>query len=464
MSYTHRILILLVSTICVMGCKKLIQIPPNAPNQIVTSQVFADSTDAVAATVALYGNFSGGYGGFFSGGLTIYPGFSADELVTSSTNPTYLQYYTDVVPVTDDQFWFIIYGSGGIYAMNACIEGVTASTGLSGSLKNQLIGENEVMRAFSYFNMVNLFGGVPLVTTTNYLVNDTLSRASTEAIYDQMITDLKDAQARLTSTYPSSGRARPNYYTATALLAKVYLYDHQWQQAADAASLVINSGLYSLEPNLNNVFLDGSNEAIWQVPATTGFAANYQTSEGKLFVPIQHTIVPAFVISNFQLQAFESGDQRAVDWLDSNLVNSVAYYYPYKYKNGYITSGTNTLEDYMVFRLAEQYLIRAEAEAEGATGNAVADLNIIRNRAGLANYSGPTDQTSLLNAIMHERQVELFCEWGSRWMDLKRTGTVQSVLAAEKQGPWLQDNHAALYPVPTRDIQTNPNLTQNPGY
>jgi hypothetical protein len=116
----------------------------------------------------------------------------------------------------------------------------------------------------------------------------------------------------------------------------------------------------------------------------------------------------------------------------------------------------------MFLRLGEQYLIRAEAEAHlNDNTNAIKDLNIIRNRAGLANYAGATDQTSVLTAIMHERQVELFCEWGNRWFDLKRTGTIDAVLGAEKPG-WQP--YIALYPVPLTEIQSNPFLIQNPGY
>jgi len=119
-------------------------------------------------------------------------------------------------------------------------------------------------------------------------------------------------------------------------------------------------------------------------------------------------------------------------------------------------------------RLAEQYLIRAETEANGAgggTNSAVQDLNIIRNRAGLANYSGATDKASLVTAILHERQVELFTELGHRWLDLKRTATVNAVMSVvtpQKGGTW--DANWQLYPIPRTEIQVNPNLKQNPGY
>jgi len=120
----------------------------------------------------------------------------------------------------------------------------------------------------------------------------------------------------------------------------------------------------------------------------------------------------------------------------------------------------------MMLRLGEQYLIRAEARAQqGETTQAVADLNVIRNRAGLPNYSGGTDKASLIAAIFHERQVELFTELGHRFFDLKRAGTINAVMgsvAPQKGGTW--NANKALFPIPISDILNDSNLTQNPGY
>jgi hypothetical protein len=115
----------------------------------------------------------------------------------------------------------------------------------------------------------------------------------------------------------------------------------------------------------------------------------------------------------------------------------------------------------MVLRLGEQYLIHAEAAAElGNLGTALSDLNTVRARAGLGASTAST-QADLLTAIMHERQVELFTEWGNRWFDLNRTGTAGAVLNAEKGG---FQSYMALYPVPFSQIEVNTLLTQNPGY
>jgi hypothetical protein len=144
----------------------------------------------------------------------------------------------------------------------------------------------------------------------------------------------------------------------------------------------------------------------------------------------------------------------------------VTYYYPAKYK-ATTTSGSSFKEYLMIFRLAEQYLIRAEARAmQNNFQGARDDLNAIRTRAGLGNTTA-NDQVSLLTGILHERQVELFTEMGQRWLDLKRAGKVDQVMSVVTP---LKANGAAwksyqqLYPIPFNDIKLNPALIQNPGF
>jgi hypothetical protein len=135
------------------------------------------------------------------------------------------------------------------------------------------------------------------------------------------------------------------------------------------------------------------------------------------------------------------------------------FYYPYKYKSR-LSSGP--AEYYIVFRISEQFLIRSEVRAYlNDLPGSIADLNKIRNRAGLPNTLA-NDQSSLLAAIEAERRVELFTEWGHRWFDIKRTGRADLVLANEKGANWQPTD--TLYPIPFGQIQLNQNLTQNPGY
>lgn len=454
-----KVIMALLLPFCMLtvSCKKLIEIPASPKNQIAASDVFADSADALSAVVGIYNNISTANGiNFLSGNIPQYTGLSADELNIANTNTVYVQIKNNVVLVDNsivESFWNNAYSQ--LYQVNACLEGVTASTTLSASLKMQLTGEIKVVRALYYFNLINLYGPVPLVTSTDYKVTAQLPRASIDSIYALIIGDLSDARTLLNANYPSSGRARPNLYTASALLAKAYLYRGQWLNAENMAAEVINSGQYQLEQDLNNVFLDGSTEAIWQLPAVSTYS---QTSIANTFKPYSSTRIPNYYLTTFLMAAFESGDQRTQKWIGTNMVSGVPYYYPYKYKN---TGLTGTVEDYMMLRLGDQYLIHAEASAQqNNLTDAVNDLNIIRLRAGLS-ASTAVSQTEVLSAIAHERQTELFCEWGDRWFDLKRTGTIDAVLGAEKTG-W--SSYAALYPVPLAQLLLNPFLTQNPGY
>ena len=116
----------------------------------------------------------------------------------------------------------------------------------------------------------------------------------------------------------------------------------------------------------------------------------------------------------------------------------------------------------MILRLAEQYLIRAEARAQqGNLTGAIGDLNIIRERAGLPDLSTALTQDKVIAAVMQERRIELVSEWGQRWLDLKRTGQVDSVLSKIK--PTWKIN-GQLYPIPQSELTNDPNLVQNPGY
>jgi hypothetical protein len=442
------------------SCRKLISIPPNPPSQIPQSRVFADSSDIQAAVAGIYVNFkaSAGAVSWADGAITTSTGMSADELrATSAFDLIAPQFYQDALHIdnsTVGSMWKQAYSD--LYQMNVCLEGIGSTTAISDSLKRLLAGQIKVVRALYYFNMVNLFGGVPVVTSSDYAANAILPRATTDSVYSLIQSDLAYAAANLPAGYPSAGRARPNLYTAEALSARVYLYRQDWDNAAAMASQVINSGMYSLLTDPNKVFLDGSNEAIWQLPAN---GTSQQTAEGATF-NISYTPTPGYVLSNYLLNAFEAGDLRRTDWTKSSNVNGTLYYYPYKYKNR--VAAATTTEDYMILRLSEQYLILAEALArKNQPGVAVTSLNVVRSRANLAGSSA-VSQADVLTAVMHERQTELFCEWGHRWYDLKRTGAADSVLGAEKPGVWQP--YAALYPIPQPERQNNPFLTQNSGY
>ncbi|WP_158994146.1 RagB/SusD family nutrient uptake outer membrane protein [Mucilaginibacter sp. L196] len=463
----HKIKLLGVVIILILtiSCKKLIEIPPSPPQDIAAQDVFVDSTSVIGAIAGVYNNFNESTQvlSVNNGLITASTGLSGDELLTTTGEPAFSQLSNNAILPSNsnmETLWSSSYLS--LYPVNDCLTRIASSTGISESLKQQLTGELKTVRALYYFNLVNLFGGVPIVTSTVYKTTSLLPRASVVDVYNQIIDDLTDARKRLNGNYPSDGHIRPNIYVASALLAKVYLYQSQWQNAVDMASQVINSGDYRLTDSLNSVFLDRSSEAIWQLPAEN---PNQGVVEAATFLPSDAFTISPFPLTATLLNSFEPGDQRKIKWVGTQILsdnngNNVSYYYPFKYKN---RNQAQPAEDYMILRLGEQYLIRAEALAHLSNiTEALQDVNMVRHRAGLLPYAGAMDQASVLAAIMHERQTELFCEWGNRWFDLQRTGTINSVLNGEKTG-WKSTTDP-LYPIPLTEKQSNPNLTQNPGY
>jgi hypothetical protein len=403
--------------------------------------------------------------GFASGGfqsIGYLTGLSADELANYSTDLEQAQFFNNSLLPTNQTINNYLWQEGYriLYQANAVIEGLSAS-GLDSVTKSSLIGEVRFIRAFSNFYLTNLFGEIPQVTTTDYLINNSLIRSSRMDIQKGMLDDLAAAQHQLAEFYPSptgtptEDRIRPNKYAATALQARLFLYIGDWQAAEAASTILINkSDTYSLCQDLNQVFLKNSAETIWQLkPVMPGT----NTNDARAYIlngPPNNA-----ALSDELLNGFETGDRRRLAWIDSVSNGTSWYYFPFKYKA--VTN--NDLAEYqMVLRLAEQYLIRAEARAHlDDISGSQNDLNVIRNRAGLPNTTA-TDQASLLLAIEHERQIELFTEWGHRWFDLKRTGRSTAVLEPLKSPNWQVTD--TLFPIPRIEITNNPKLTQNPGY
>jgi hypothetical protein len=292
-------------------------------------------------------------------------------------------------------------------------------------------------------------------------------------VNEQIIADLLDAQQLLNDGFvdadaknQSDERVRPCKWAATALLARVYLYRNKWSDAIMQASAVINNKALFDTVSLNDVFLKNSKEAIWQLQSVDVNNLYRNTQDAKYFVltddgpsGFNHPVWA----SSYLLNAFEEGDLRRTNWIGDLTLDDITYSYFYKYKLNRPFEDPG--EYLMVLRLAEQYLIRAEAMAEqGDFTGAKKDLNVIRHRAGLEDIDAAT-KGPLLAAILHERQIELFMEWGHRWFDLKRTGKMDAlmeVVTPGKGGNWAP--YKKVLPIPLNDLRLNHNLTQNEGY
>jgi hypothetical protein len=455
----------------ISNCKKFVTVNP--PDTKVTgASVYNNDITATAVLTGIYTSLSSN--GFTQGGLTsmsYYGSLSADELTLFSGSPEN-PFYSNALTSSNiaSVGWNQIYPT--IYVINSAIEGLTATTSLTPNIQQQLIGEAKFLRAFCYFYLVNLYSDVPLVTTTDYSSNALLPRTNRSQVYNQIIADLQDAKELLSTDYLDATllkttieRVRPTIWAATALLARTYLYTDKWDSAAaESAKVISNITLFQL-PDLDNAFLANNAEAIWQLQPV---AAGSNTFDAQTFILPTGPTTGNVYLDTMLVRSFEPGDQRRTHWIDSVIVDANVYYYAFKYKVNNLTP-VDVTEYTGVLRLGEQYLISSEAKAHqgnisGPTG-AVADLNKIRERAGLPDYSGLQDMSSVLDAIQAERRVELFTEWGHRWLDLKRTGTVDAIMTKAcplKGNTW--NTIQQLYPIPLTELKLNPKLVQNPGY
>jgi hypothetical protein len=453
--------------VCFFSCDDFVKVDPPR-TELPRDVLFNDDSNALAAINGLYSNMISEATGFASGGITFYAGLTADELNDYSyADSDITQFFTNSMNsqnAKNELLWSNAYNY--IYHANTILEGLSVSNKLTPNVKSRVKGEAEFARAFVYFYLVNLYGDLPLVLTTDYVANAGLARSSKETIYQQIISDLLSAQMLMSETFDSGdGRIRPNKWAATALLARVYLYTGFWAEAeAQANSVINNTALFGLDSDLDDVFDQDSTEAIWQMkPNFSGF----NTWDGFNFIP-QLPFTINVTVSDELMEAFESGDRRKDYWVGTLSTASDTIYFPHKYK---VRRSYNVEECYMMLRLAEQYLIRAEARAQrGNLTGAIADLNAIRNRAGLQDIDSGIIKQEVLLAIEKERQTELFAEWGHRWFDLNRTKGIMDplrsradeVLNTLKGKDWqLTDS---LFPIPFRDTQNDRQLKQNAGY
>jgi len=442
------------------SCEKFIEVDLPT-DQLTTQSVFSNDESALAAIRGLYSEITKNNVYIGHGAMSVYPALSADELNTNSGDPTEIAYVNNAIPVNSFPLLTNIWQKGyfHIYQANAILENLSISNDISPAVKDQISGEAKFFRAFFHFYLVNLFGPVPLAMTTDYRNNAIIARSDTAIVYQQIVADLLDAQKLVSTNYPTPEKVRVNKWAVTAFLARVYLYLKDWTQAEIEVSNVINSSAYKLS-TLNNTFLPTSSETILQfLPPITQI---WNTSEGFSFLPFSSLASPSYSLTNSLMGSFEPGDERKTNWVNSMAVNNITYYYPFKFKVKSVTAGAPKTEYSVVLRLGEQYLIRAEARANlNNLGGAQSDLNLIRSRAGLSNTTA-NDKVNLLLAIQKERQIELLCEWGHRWFDLKRTGRIDNILSAIKGSNWQPTD--ALYPIPQNEMLTNSSLTQNPGY
>nr|WP_276898082.1 RagB/SusD family nutrient uptake outer membrane protein [Pedobacter kyonggii] len=451
-NFFYKILILIV-VLTVSSCKKFVELGA-PPTQVLFEDSFKTDAAAQSVVMGLYSFSSQANNGLITS-LTFYSGVSSDELQYNASVVLTQEFANNSISNnngTANTIWGTTYQL--VKNANNAISGLSASTTLTPSVKNQLLGEAKFMRAFAYFHLVNLYGDIPLPLKDDYSAfeNATLPRTSTTEVYAQIIKDLTEAQNLLPTAYAGTFRGRVNKYAATALLARVYLYQKDYANAEAQATQVIGSAVYTL-PAPEAAFVNTSNEIIWQIGNISGLSV-----PGAAYVTLP-AVIPNYTLADVTYQSFESTtDLRRTNWTVTKTIGGKTYYGINKYK-----IGTGTGNEYNVaLRFAEQYLIRAEARAQqNNLSGAKTDIDMVRSRAGLGGVSATLDQGQMLTAIEQERKVEFFGEWGHRWFDLKRNGRANAVIGALKP-TWKPTS--VLFPIPQAQILINTNLTQNPGY
>jgi len=432
-----------------------------------------------------------------------YPGGGNEE--------TFYDYDRFILPPSNHHNfvnWSALYT--GIARCNILLNKIAEFKGsdLDESRKSQIIGEASFLRAFHYYQLVKLYGGVPLELESNTAdpAKTRKARASEKEVYDQIVKDLEVAVNALPDTYGSSAsvnKVRATKGAANAMLAKVWAQrsDRDYAKVLQYCNAVISgAGGYSLLQDYTQLF-DGShefnNESILEVPYEAG---NWDASSWgiQLYLAPEDGWQKYCVPSKDLVAAYDNeGDEvrknanivfwtqdvngDPISWADENWnpCQDPAVGTPFNYKAkdpGGWASGDN----YYMLRLADIILLKAEAQNElNSTADAATTMNEVRTRAGLSPISSSLSKSDMKNAILNERRLELAFE-AQRWDDLVRAGVATNVMQALNEytftceggsisAPTKMDyshcdmNHWVL-PIPQLERDVNPNLAQNAGY
>ena len=454
-----------------IACESYVEIEPPT-NKMVTETVFSNEETAIAAVTGIFNElFNSDFSNGYTNSITVLAGMSPDTFKTTDINDDrYGPFQKNEISPSESpdsssnlSLWSSAYNV--IYMCNSVLEGLNGNIHISEDTSKILEGKVLFVRAFTYFYLVNLYGDVPMILGTDYRQNANAKRQPKEKVWDQMTTDLDTALRLLNgySEYKDDERTDVNLFVVQALRARVYLYDKDWRQAETTSTNIIEkSSLFQILNDPNQISVMNNKEAIWQISPLGGLGGGiYFTYTYEGYYLSRGINSSQIKLSEDFINSFQENDKRLSNWIGYN--DERNFFYPYKYKDG--KSWQNVSEYSMVLRLAEQYLIRAEARAmQGNLQKAIADVDVIRHRAGLdlISDSNPTvGQEELLKIIMEERKKELFSEWGHRWFDLKRTGKAKEILSHLKP---LWEPTDIYYPIPNEERAKNPNLSQNDGY
>lgn len=449
--YKGLIVVSIVSLFAVMqSCESFTEIDPPR-NRIEKDDVFTDETSANAAVLGVYLQLTSV--DFGKGLPTVVLGLSSDEMYKYLDDTSSRQLHTNDLVANHNNIKDLWTGAYAVIGQsNAIVEGLESNPGITEEKRQQFIAEAKFVRAYCYFYLTQLWGDVPLITSTNWSLNSKAKRTAKAEITAMLIKDLQQAIVFLPETATNNIRAKQS--AAAALLARVFLFEKNWSESHRYAEMAIANtiGTSGVLPDAGEVFYPQSSETIFQIQPQQFYSSSVESALMNLFGP-------EYLLEDGLIAAFETGDLRKDAWVgQKDGVNYAAKYTT----NPYETGGRSQYN--VLLRASEQLLIAAEAQAhQNNISGAVENINVIRRRAGLSEIEAQgLDQTACLQLVETERRVELFAEWGHRWLDLKRTGKASEVLGGITGKNWKAED--ALYPIPSTEIKLNPNLTQNKDY
>jgi hypothetical protein len=435
------ILVFALLALLFISCEKVLDVEPT--ESLSTDQAIQNRNDVLRALTGCYDALQ--QAGMYSLDMVVIPDLVADNLDHSGTRQEYGQIDNNSILAENfliEGIWNDSYDA--LNRVNSLLDKLPEIDDLTAEERNNISGQLYFLRALVHFNLINLFGPVPIKITPTYGIDDNLDvpRDTKEAVYTQVLTDLNNALGKISNQEP----IKASDAAVKALLARVHLYLENWDEAKSYASELISNTAFMIDPDYNNLFTGANSpEFIFQVEYNT----QDQNTLAYYFFPTSEEGRNEFTPSESMDDAYEPGDtiRKNASLADQG--------YVYKYRD--ITTGTDNVT---IFRLAEMYFIRAEAEAK-LNGDLEAiknDINVIRNRAGLENTTAVT-YGELLDAIEQERRVEFAFE-GHRWFDLIRTGRALEVLDN------ITSPNQLLMPIPLSEITSNnnPGMYQNPGY
>ncbi|WP_071892720.1 RagB/SusD family nutrient uptake outer membrane protein [Hymenobacter sp. PAMC 26628] len=482
------------------GCQKnlLDQVNPNAPS---TSTFFKTPNDAILATTSCYDpfHFEGSYGRWihFDYDLRSDEGFSNSPWTDLANSTRFI--IIDYNFPTVGSPWTEAYR--GVYRCNQVLNNVPAiDFGTETALKNRLLGEAHFVRALYYWNLITLWGNVPLISEP-VNANSREAQGTVQQGWDFMLADLKAAETTLPVSYTGNDVGRATKGAAQTLMGKVYMQQRKWAEAQAQFQKVIDAGTYALVPNYEdnfNVAGENNKESIFEIGFTSELQGDGQDVAGSSLGSQRAQFFGARQVGwcdgqprKWLYNAFSdlTVDGKPDPRRDVTLLSSSMLVYGKTYaQRGYTDNSevfwrkyqndkTRTFENYFspidfrVMRYADVLLMQAEAlNEQGQPAAAVPLINQVRARVGLTPLvAGTFTQATMKTQLLHERNTEL-CGENTRWPDLQRSGLLDTQAGvnsiAERDPDYI--NYVigkSLYlPIPQADISLDPALKQNPGY